>query len=305
MSDSRRLQDRFAIGDAVEITFGNDPEKRWWLGVVFKYDPPGIWVQLHSGDQFWVTNGYRIRPHTPAVLSETVIQQLLDLNRTFYNSRSDAFAHSRLNPQDGFAILAKHIEPTHRSLLDVGCGDGRLGRLLREWGHIDDYVGVDFSDGLINIAQRQSDDRHYVRDLLQPDALSDFGRFDIVASLAVFHHIPGRHNRLALLQRMAAQLAPDGLLWLSMWQFLDSERQVRKLRDWSLVGLSREQLEPNDYLMMWHRGGDHLRYVVSVDSAELAWLAEQAGLTIVDEFRSDGREGNLSLYAVLRRPSDV
>lgn len=60
--DKRRVTERFQPGDAVDITFGDDPLKRWWPGTVDAIEPPGVWVTLLNRQRFWVTNGRRIRP---------------------------------------------------------------------------------------------------------------------------------------------------------------------------------------------------------------------------------------------------
>jgi hypothetical protein len=59
--DNRRLEERFAPGDAVEITFSGDVEERWFTGRVDGSAPPGLWVTLSGGARFFVTNTRRIR----------------------------------------------------------------------------------------------------------------------------------------------------------------------------------------------------------------------------------------------------
>jgi hypothetical protein len=62
MSQPRRITDRYAPGERIEITFAGDAHERWWAGVVLRPEPPGLWVQLDDGRAFWVTNSRRIRP---------------------------------------------------------------------------------------------------------------------------------------------------------------------------------------------------------------------------------------------------
>jgi hypothetical protein len=66
------------------------------------------------------------------------------------------------------------------------------------------------------------------------------------------------------------------------------------------VGLSSDDVEPHDYLLTWQRGGFSYRYVCLIDEAETAVLAQSSNLQIVTQFRSDGQEGDLSLYTVLQ-----
>lgn len=60
--DTRRLNERFAPGEHVQIQFSGDPHNRWWMGQVVAVHAPGVWVQLQNGQCFFVTNTRRIRP---------------------------------------------------------------------------------------------------------------------------------------------------------------------------------------------------------------------------------------------------
>ena len=67
------------------------------------------------------------------------------------------------------------------------------------------------------------------------------------------------------------------------------------------MGLSAEDVEADDYLLTWQRNGRGLRYVHQVDQAEVSWLAAGASLVLVDDYRSDGKEGDLNLYSILAK----
>jgi hypothetical protein len=71
------------------------------------------------------------------------------------------------------------------------------------------------------------------------------------------------------------------------------------------VGLSQDELEPNDYLLTWQRGQNALRYVHLVDAEETLALAHAAGLQVLHQFRSDGKEEKLSLYSILASEDEV
>mgnify|MGYP002713009337 CR=1 FL=1 len=230
-----------------------------------------------------------------------VVQKLLQVNQTFYDSFADSFSHTRKMINNGFDDLLTAVPEGAKSLLDVACGNGRFGKYLFEHDAIQSYTGVDFSAELLKIAREITGGAVYQRDLTQPDALDGLGQFDIVACLAALHHIPGEDLKVRLLKNMKARLSENGRIFLSMWEFMDSERQQRKVRDWSEIGLSPEDVGPNDYLLTWQTGGFSYRYACMIDEAETAVLAEKAGLKIIKQFRSDGREGNLSLYAVLEK----
>lgn len=235
--------------------------------------------------------------------------RLLALNRQFYDSLAESFAASRARPQPGYEKLLAYLPSRPLRVLDVGCGNGRFGAFLAGYHPIAAYTGVDFSAGLLarakgpQVTEPQTTDplpvKFVQRDISKPGFLEELGRFDVVACLAVMQHIPGRANRQRLLAEMAAHLDENGRLFLANWQFMDSKRQRRKVVEWQRIGLTPADVEPNDYLLTWQRDGFGLRYVCVVDEEETAVLARSAGLKIIARFRSDGKEGNLSLYTVL------
>ncbi len=232
-------------------------------------------------------------------MNRFAVERLLALNHRFYTDFAASFAHSREEPQPGFSLLLEYLPQPLKVLLDVGCGNGRFGRFLAPHAAQLSYVGVDFSEGLLNAAAQNMPGHYLQRDLSLPGALAGLGTFDLCVCLAAMQHIPGRANRLALLQEMAAALRPGGRIFLANWQFMDSARQRRKLADWSEIDLDPALLEQGDHLLTWQREGRGLRYVHQVDAAETDWLALQSGLRLIAQFRSDGREGDLSLYTIL------
>jgi 2-polyprenyl-3-methyl-5-hydroxy-6-metoxy-1,4-benzoquinol methylase len=139
-------------------------------------------------------------------------------------------------------------------------------------------------------------------DLAQPNWANDLAgeRFDLVVCFAVLHHLPGYALRVQVMQALATHMATEGLLILSNWQFLTSQRFAQKQIDWQTVGLTAAEVEPGDALLPWQQGGYAVRYVHQVDEAEMQRLAAEAGLRVIAHFWADGKEGNLNLYTVLR-----
>lgn len=124
--------------------------------------------------------------------------------------------------------------------------------------------------------------------------------FDLVVCLAALHHVPGYVLRAQVVQTLATLLAPQGVLIFSHWQFLQSERFVRKQIAWQTIGLTSGEIEPGDALLPWQQQRYAVRYVHQIDENEMATLAHAANLQVVESFYADGKEGNLNLYAVLK-----
>ncbi len=239
-------------------------------------------------------------------MHQDVQQQLLSINRSFYERFACAFAQSR---SAGQASLRRALERVGDGahVLDVGCGDGRVARTIEQMGRRAVYVGLDASTALLALARARAGGlTHVTASFVRTDITTQdwtgvvAGRsFDAVLSLAVLHHIPGHEARQRLLVQMAALLTAPGCLIISTWQFMSSERLRRKIVPWSAVGLAEHGVDEGDYLLDWQRGGYGLRYCHLIGEDELRRLCRSAGLVIADLFLADN---GLNLYAVAHKP---
>jgi len=233
-------------------------------------------------------------------------QKLLQINSDFYNTFAGAFAATRYGAQPGWDRIIPHF-PKRCQVLDLGCGNGRFAHFLDERLEQVDYVGVDGSKNLVEIAQKGSADlsrtttAFHAIDLAQRDWQFHHDTFDAVVALAVMHHIPSFAARSAFLRAAANCLAPTGVLVLSNWRFAHNERMRKKIVPWQQVGLNDADVESGDYLLDWKKDGQvGYRYAHQLHEDEVVGLAQQAGLNVTEQFHADGREGDLSLYSVLR-----
>ena len=128
--------------------------------------------------------------------------------------------------------------------------------------------------------------------------LRDRSAFDVALALALLHHIPGIEFRKRVLGDIRALLRPDGVLIMSNWQFMQSERLRRKIVPWQTVGIDERELEPGDALLDWKRGGSGYRYVHQFTPAEVQSLSDQCGFQVLEQFRADE---DLNLFSVLKR----
>jgi len=227
--------------------------------------------------------------------------RLIALNDRFYEQFGGSFSETRGRLQPGVMRFLSTLNG-NEDLLDLGCGNGGLAVELGRRGHRGRYLGVDFSQPLLEAARKRTKGfpAGFLRtDLTRPDALREqisAATWPLVTCFAVLHHIPGMELRLGLLRAVRGWLAPDGRLALSNWQFLDSPRLVARLQPWEAAGLTPSLVDPGDALMDWKRGGTGLRYVHHFTSAELAHLAALAGFSVTETYLSDGAGGKLGLY---------
>jgi 2-polyprenyl-3-methyl-5-hydroxy-6-metoxy-1,4-benzoquinol methylase len=241
-------------------------------------------------------------------MDEETVERLLALNREFYTAFAGAFAASRPISDPALTSILPYL-PQRARVLDVGCGNGRLALLLAQERPGTTYVGVDAVPELVELARVQTDHltgisvEFHVADVSRPGwgGVISGVLFDCAVALAVLHHIPSFDLRVQVLREIAGLLEPGGHLILSTWQFLDSARLRRKIVDWAEVDVVEESLEPGDYLLDWKREGRGLRYCHLVDLTEVERLAAESGFCVPRTFRAGGREGNLSLFSILKR----
>jgi SAM-dependent methyltransferase len=112
----------------------------------------------------------------------------------------------------GEAALAEFFPPATRRALDLGCGDGRLVRLVLEHRpDVDEVVGVDNSPPMLEAVRANvaGDARVTVVDADLREPLGDWGRFDLVTTGFAVHHLPDARKQ-TLLAEVVAVLEPGG-----------------------------------------------------------------------------------------------
>jgi 2-polyprenyl-3-methyl-5-hydroxy-6-metoxy-1,4-benzoquinol methylase len=140
------------------------------------------------------------------------IQQVKD----HYNTIGQHFAQTRRKKMPlEFIPFIKMIK-SGMKVLDVGCGSGRL--LTETKGKKFKYLGLDFSQELINQAKKQYPKRRFkLADISNNEAWQRIGQYDAVFNISVLHHIPERKRQHDLLQQMYAHTKRGGFLFLAIW----------------------------------------------------------------------------------------
>jgi tRNA (uracil-5-)-methyltransferase TRM9 len=249
-------------------------------------------------------------------VKKRALVKLLELNRQFYQTFAVQFSDTRMHLQPGVKAILEQI-PLDANVLDLGCGNGELALELVRSGHRGQYIGLDFSKTVLDLAKNRlvELDRRFAEssEFLQIDlAIENWSNllpkthFDYVLAFSVLHHIPGEKLRSGLLKQVKScfQLQnkgnDTGIFIHSQWQFLNSPRLRERIVPWETIGLTQTELDPGDYLLDWRSGGYGLRYVHHFDDIELAHLADNNHFSIIDTFYSDGEGGILGLYHIWR-----
>lgn len=121
--------------------------------------------------------------------------------------------------------VAGYPEP---SVLDVGCGSGRIGEFVLEAG-ASRYLGIDFSEPMVELARARLARFSDRVTLLSHDFLSAplEGGFDVVLALGLFDYLP---NADEFAGRMFAHCSPGGCVVGSFPAWSPVKGPIRKLR---------------------------------------------------------------------------
>jgi len=242
-------------------------------------------------------------------MNSVTAMRLIELNRDFYTRFGDSFSATRHRIQPGVRRVLELLKGDE-NILDLGCGNGELVRVLAQRGHHGSYLGVDFSLPLLRDAESipkafsakflQVDLSQLSPDSNQSSVISEQITDDcsLITAFAVLHHIPSHQLRLNILKTVRQLLQPNGLFIHSNWQFLNSAKLTARIQPWDVAAISGSEVDAGDYLLDWRSGGAGLRYVHHFDEVELKELAEASGFEITETFYSDGEGGNLGLYQV-------
>jgi SAM-dependent methyltransferase len=173
-------------------------------------------------------------------------------------------------------------------VLDVGCGNGRLLKILAEQEV--KYVGVDQSESLIKICQEKYPEYKFaVEDILNLGELPDFD-FDYVFCIAVLHHLPGANLRLQALRQLRNKVKPGGKIILTVWNMWPQEKYRKMLWKFALLKIiGRYKADFGDVLFDWRAPNSQMskRYYHAFYQAELKKIIKKAGFTVEKLFKDD------------------
>jgi SAM-dependent methyltransferase len=133
-------------------------------------------------------------------------------------------------------------------VLDVGCGSGRIGEFVLLDGGAAHYVGVDFSEPMIDLARARLEHRFADRtELIVDDFLTAplTGPFEVILAVGLFDYLPEPHH---FARKMFDLTAPGGCVVGSFPTWSPIKGPVRKVRyEWigncPIFNYSRRELE--------------------------------------------------------------
>lgn len=237
------------------------------------------------------------------------INQILELNKQFYQSVSNDFSKTRQKPWEGWGrateILKKYFhisedksiskiqaasDTTHiddnkndvTRLIDLGCGNGRFYDFLSKNISNFHYTGVDTNNDLINEAkQKYGKDKN--AKFIKKDVVKNIEKFyrnyDVITAFGLTHHIPSSDLRNQWFSNLPKILDPKfekSLIILTFWDF---------------------EKKAGDYLIGWDKKPDVARFCHKYSKEELDNLIsnyKNLGFKLLSRYKAD----NKNLYLI-------
>ncbi len=168
------------------------------------------------------------------------------------------------------------------SLLNVGCAHGPDFLPFRKTFALH---GVDFSAGMLKFARKYAGKFRFSVNLSLADARHlpyPDETFDWAISVATYHHIKGKEERLEALQELRRVLKPGGEAFITVWNRWQPRFWFR----------GRETNVP------WRKGNKTLyRYYHLFSYHELERLAERAGFRVLKSFPESAYRFPIKLFS--------
>jgi len=236
-------------------------------------------------------------------MDNKTITLLNRVNKEFYQTVYTDFDKSRGYFWKGWERLLKLL-PKNRPLrvLDIGCGNGRFYEFLQSNGIEIDYLGIDNSAELLDIAIKKYSKAKFKKVDIIKESLDNYKDYDLIVSFGVFHHIPSLKLRKAFINTLSKSLNSTGILAISFWQFTKSKNLTKRVVDFENIGITLDKIEKGDYLLDWQRGSKALRYCHEVNENEMNFMIDDdENIVLLDTFNADGKTGELNLYMIVKK----
>lgn len=225
---------------------------------------------------------------------------LLAETRKNYNLTAEGYDRTRSFLAKDLKLLASYSKKGEK-VLDSGCANGRLFQFFKGKGV--NYLGIDFSEELINIAQKKEPEASFkvvnALNLPFPD-----NSFDKVYSISVLHNIPSKEFRSQYLKESKRVLKVNGLLILRVWDFWQRKEGWRLFFKYTFLKLfAFSQLDFFDFFIPWKDSQGKVlaqRYFHSFRKGSLVNLIKESGFKIKKVWR-EGKSIRANIYIIAEK----
>ncbi len=212
-----------------------------------------------------------------------------------YNQFASEFSASRQNLWPELLEFKKYLKDGIK-ILDLGCGNGRLISLLKDYEI--DYIGSDMSESLLNYAKKQEKgkikDFRFVEENMKRVNFEKES-LDIVFMIASFHHLENKKERLELLIKMNSWLKKDGLLIMTNWNLWEKHNFKKYFK--CLFDMSCKKTFKDFIVPFKNNRGESLgkRFYHSFIISEIEKLMKKTGFKILENKYSDKKKNIITI----------
>ena len=260
--------------------------------------------------------------HTQSISASTA-ERLSYVTSEFYAQQTQSFSATRQMPWQGWQqcldAMPQLLVGEKPSVLDVGCGNLRFARFLRDEAGIvpAKYFAVDKCKPLVESGEADTHvselafiELDVIKSLLDNTLSSRLivPACDLVVAFGFLHHVPGAQKRIQLLHTLLDKTKPGGFVCVSFWQFMNSQKLAAKAQETTAqglreLGIDASELEEHDYLIGWQDKTNTWRYCHHFSQEELDELLASLGpdVHVCAQFSADGKDNNLNRYVILQR----
>jgi len=146
------------------------------------------------------------------------ILEIIKLTNDFYFKHAESFDRSREFYWKIFEDSLNYLK-NGQKILDLGCGNARYFKFLKEKNLQIDYLGLDSNQVFINENKVKYPDAKFEQlDLIS--SLKEISqKFDLITVFGVTHHLPSKSFREKWFQELTELSSNRGIIILSFWNF--------------------------------------------------------------------------------------
>jgi tRNA (uracil-5-)-methyltransferase TRM9 len=193
-----------------------------------------------------------------------------------YDTVAEHFSLTRKRALSSQLIDFKQYLADGQQVLDLGCGSGRMIRILKDFEV--DCVLTDISEKQLNYARKEDLGKIRTTKFIAQDMTdSSFSEnsFDIIFCIATFHHLKTKKDRIKFLKNVYSWLKPGGYFLMTNWNLMQ-KRYLKYIFNF-------QKRSWNDFMIPYKNNqGENLanRYYHSFTYQELKKMLIKAGFQI-------------------------
>ena len=212
-------------------------------------------------------------------MKEKKAKKVLEHVKATYGNIAESFSSTRHYIGREFTTFLPYLQKA-KHILDLGCGNGRFVRFLKEKKLKANYTGIDNAQSFIDICKKEFPHHQFQQGDQLQIPLKD-KTIDLILNIRAFHHLPSKKYRLKALEEMHRVLENGGILIISVWNLWQWKYWKQLITAIIRSIISFGSYSYNDTFIPWQK--DHKRYYHAFTKNELKKTVQQGGFSILKE----------------------